>query len=157
MTGKTVLVIEDGNEYIDVLSRFVTEFNYEQAHDGQTALQLLQQGTADLIYLDMRFDRTPRDLLIGDHSQQTKRFGGDVERAWQFLEKNQGLFILNYLHQNGVTDTPVVVSHDFSNQPTRWAHLSKTYPNLSWLPDTITPENISERFKRALSQKLSNR
>ena len=151
MSQPTVLVIEDGNEYLNVLSRFISGYKYLQAHDGRSALTFLEQGVAALVYLDMRFDRTPRHLLLGDHAQQTSKFGGDTERAWQFLEKNQGLFILNHLSVMGYTSIPVVLSHDFSNQPARWKHLSTTYPNLSWLPDTVTPENIHEHFTSVLA------
>ena len=58
MSRQVVLVVEDGDEYLNVLTRFVPEYQYLQAHDGQQALNLLRTEPVDLVYLDMRFDRT---------------------------------------------------------------------------------------------------
>ena len=37
LEGRTVLIVEDGNEYLDNLSRFVLGPAYLQAHDGKSA------------------------------------------------------------------------------------------------------------------------
>lgn len=153
MTRPMVLVVEDGDEYLNVLTRFVSEYEYLQAHDGQQALDFLRSKPVDLVYLDMRFDRTHQHLLLGDHAVQTDKFGGDEKRAWRFLEKNQGLFILNHIYSAGFDETPMVLSHDFSSQPTRWQHLLRSYPNLSWLPDTLSPKDIRDHFTDILRTK----
>jgi CheY-like chemotaxis protein len=150
MTGQVVLVVEDGDEYLNVLTRFVPEYHYLQAHDGQQALNLLRTETIDLVYLDMRFDRTHEHLLLGDREKQATKFGGDEKRARRFLEKNQGLFILNHLCTEGFATTPMVLSHDFSSQSTRWQHLSRSYRNLSWLSDTLSPADIRAHFSSIL-------
>ncbi len=146
-----ILVVEDGDEYLNVLTRFVPQYRYLQAHDGHTAATLLAQNPISLVYLDMRFDRIHRELLIGDHRQQTEKFGGNEERAWKFLEKNQGIFILNHLCTQGFADIPMTLSHDFSGESVRWKHLSSTYANLTWLPDTVTPTDLINHFNGILS------
>ena len=110
----TVLIIEDGNEYLENLSRFVPEPDYVQTHNGSEALAALQKGGIDLIYLDMRFDRIPLTDLLGNHVQATKQQNGDPTRAWRYLQNNQGLFILNYLSTKGHTNTPTIISYDFT-------------------------------------------
>jgi len=150
MTEPLILVVEDGDEYLDVLTRFVDGYRYHQVHDGHHALAALKSEPIDAVYLDMRFDRIPRDRLLGDHQAQVEKFGGDTERAWSFLEKNQGLFILNHLCRSGFEDTPMVLSYDFSTQTTRWQHLAGTYANLSWLVDTVTPDDIRTHFNSVL-------
>ena len=84
-----VLVIEDGNEYLELLERFVSSYNYLQAHSGAEALDYLRNVDVSLIYLDMCFDRTPRSDLLGDVTTITPRHGGDTERAWRFIARNQ--------------------------------------------------------------------
>lgn len=145
-----VLVVEDGNEYLELLERFVTDYRYLQAHSGAEALQHLRNGNISLIYLDMCFDRTPRGELLGDVATIAPRHGGDDERAWRFIARNQGLFILDRLKRDGFGHLPVLLSHDFSSQPTRWMHLKGLYPQLAWVPDDITPQEISTRIKNAL-------
>ena len=62
-----VLVVEDGDEYLTNLSTFVADgFSYRQAKSGSEACQMMGEQTPDLVYLDMRFDRTPEDLLLGN-------------------------------------------------------------------------------------------
>jgi len=54
-----VLIVEDGDEYYENLSRFVPGFRYLQAHGATVALELLERESIGLVYLDMRFDRLP--------------------------------------------------------------------------------------------------
>ena len=138
----TILVVEDGDEYIDVLTRFVDGYRYIQVHSGTEAVHALQTMPIDAIFLDMRFDRIERSTLLGDHAALMQTHANDAERAWKFLEKNQGLYILNAIYEANYGHLPVIISHDFSGQPTRQAHLKKTYPSLSWISDTLTPASI---------------
>jgi CheY-like chemotaxis protein len=140
----TVLIIEDGNEYLDNLSRFVPEPNYIQTHNGAEALVALRRGSIDLIYLDMRFDRIPLTDLLGDHVQATKQQNGDPARAWRHLQNNQGLYILNYLGEEGHTNTPTIISYDFSREAKRFAFLQKKNPNIGWVADAVTPNEIRQ-------------
>jgi len=148
----TVLVLEDGDEYLDNLSRFVPGPRYVQAHDGGSALALLQAGPVHLVYLDMRFDRIARDRLLGDIDAATRDHGGDVERAWRSLANHQGLYLLAALREAGWATLPVLLAYDFSREPARVAFLQKQHPALAWLPDAVTPDEIRLRIGSLLAR-----
>lgn len=152
MTEPTVLIVEDGDEYLDSLSRFVPGPKYVQAHSGEKALEILSDRKVDLIYLDMRFDRIPNGDLMGDHVQVTRENNGDPERAWRHLQINQGLYILQALRAFGHQDMPVILAYDFSRQAKRFEHLSQIHPSLRWVPDAVTPTEIIALMERLLGQ-----
>jgi len=101
-----VLVIEDGEEYTRTLTRFCADvFDFARAGDGSEALALLagesEAPAFDRIFLDMRFDRVSPGVLLGDLASTAERFNGDPNRARQFLEDNQGAYILAALRFDG--------------------------------------------------------
>lgn len=145
-----VLVVEDGNEYLTNLSTFVAEgMEYSQAQSGAEACEMAARIQPDLIYLDMRFDRTPVEDLLGDMVQLTGRFNGDMARARRFQEDNQGLFILRALRQSGFKQ-PVILSYDFGAEERRFATLSARDPGLSYCPDYADAKEIRAAIERAL-------
>ena len=143
-----ILIIEDGNEYLDNLSRFVPGFTYRQAHTGAEAVRQLSREPADLIYLDMRFDRIPISDLLGDHAEATRRHNGDPARAWRHLQDNQGLYILSHLRKEQCGHFPVILAYDFTQEQRRFEFLSKQHPLLAWVPDAVTPDEIRELVVR---------
>jgi CheY-like chemotaxis protein len=145
---KTVLIVEDGDEYLENLSRFVPGPRYLQAHSGPEALEVLARERVDVVYLDMRFDRTPRPLLLGDHEAATRENNGDPLRGWRYLETNQGLFVLDALRRAGHGALPVILAYDFSRERRRLQHLQGLHPNLSWVPDAVTPDEIRALLDR---------
>jgi CheY-like chemotaxis protein len=145
----TVLIIEDGDEYLENLSRFVPGPQYLQARSGSAALALLAGEAIDLVYLDMRFDRIPREDLLGDHAAATKEHNGDPLRGWRYLENNQGLFILDVLTRSGYGAVPVILAYDFSREATRLKHLQRRYTQLHWVSDAVTPDGIRALIERA--------
>lgn len=146
----TVLVVEDGDEYLDNLSLTVPGPSYLQAHDCAEALTLLAEAPVRLLYLDMRFDRIERTRLVGDHAALTRKHNGDPERAYRYLANNQGLFILHMLAQAGHGLLPTILAYDFSRELARFAHLQARHPGLTWVPDAITPGAIRDRMQRLL-------
>jgi len=150
LNGLRVLVVEDGDEYYDSLTRFVPGPRYLRADGAAAALATLQKDGADLVYLDMRFDRIPRAKLIGDHAAAARAHNGDPKRGWRYLQNHQGLFILNALADAGHGQLPVVLSYDFQREPARWKALSSRYPRLRWLTDTATPTQIRHTILSAL-------
>jgi CheY-like chemotaxis protein len=148
----TVLIVEDGNEYLENLSRFVEGPEWVQVHNGADALARLRQGGIDLVYLDMRFDRIPLADLLGDHAAATRQHNGDPARAWRYLQNNQGLFILNHLGANGFAKVPCILSYDFSREARRFDFLQQQYPNIGWVSDAVTPDEI-----RRLMEQLTGR
>lgn len=144
-TPPTVLIVEDGDEYLQNLSRFVPGPRYVQAHSGGEALSLLARERVDLVYLDMRFDRIPSGDLLGDHAAATREHNGDPVRAWRYLANNQGLYILDALRQGGHR-LPVILAYDFSREPQRFRHLQRSYSPLTWVADAVRPEEIRARL-----------
>ena len=138
----TVLIVEDGNEYLENLSRFVEGPRYLQAHNAAQAVALLRTDSVDLVYMDMRFDRIPLRDLMGDHAQATRRHNGDPERGWRYLQNNQGLYILTHIKEAGFGTVPTVLAYDFSREPRRFDFLRKTHPRIGWVPDSVTPDGI---------------
>ena len=130
-----VLVVEDGDEYLTNLSTFVAEgFGYRQAHSGIDACRMVREQVPDLVYLDMRFDRTPEGELLGNMVELVARFNGDVARARRFQQDNQGLFVLRALRETGFTG-PVILSYDFGPEERRFRSLSARDPALFYCPD----------------------
>ena len=147
---RTVLIVEDGNEYLENLSRFVQGPRYLQSHDGRSAVELLKHERVDLLYLDMRFDRIELPLLLGDHAAAKAEHNQDTNKAWKYLQNNQGLFILEAVRKAGFVGVPVVLAYDFSREEKRFGHLKRVHPSLNWVPDAVTPSDI-----RALMERLT--
>lgn len=147
----TILIVEDGDEYLQSLSQFVQGHLYLQAHNGSQALQTLQKQHVDLIYLDMRFDRIDRGDLLGDHQEVCLENNGDTAKAWRHLQNNQGLYILSALKEAGHAERPIVLAYDFTNEERRWQFLRKNYPRLFWVADAVSPEEIQALIQKAHS------
>lgn len=147
MTAPRVLVVEDGHEYINNLTRFLGEdFDFTRAGDGPAALALLSGERFDAIFLDMKFDRA--DVLLGDLGATQRRFAGDAARAKRFLENNQGAYVLAALREAGHAQ-PVIFSYDFDSEPRRLRNLQRRYGPLDYLNDTATPADIRDKLRRA--------
>lgn len=143
-----VLVIEDGFEYSETLQRFLGDaFEWERAGSGPQAFQQLQGEEPDVIFLDMRFDRSPQDEMLGDLEEVADRFNGDPVQARRFLEDHQGNYILAALRDRGCT-IPVLWSYDFDSEPRRWSRLQQRYAPVDYLPDNASPTEIQTRLRR---------
>jgi ActR/RegA family two-component response regulator len=153
MMDTVVLIIEDGDEYLDSLSQFVQGPEYLQAKSGEQAVEILQTRAVDLIYLDMRFDRVPMTDLLGDHVKATREHNGDPLRAYKFLQNNQGLFILEKLRKENLAHIPVILAYDFSRQQKRYEHLRRIHQSLRWVPDAVTPTEIRNLMNECISER----
>ena len=153
MDAVTVLVIEDGDEYLENLTRFVPGPSYLQAHCGQDAVTILRNNPVDIIYLDMRFDRIPETDLLGDRDAAIREHNGDAARGLKYLMNNQGLFILAALKREGFGSLPVVVAYDFSKEPRRFENLRRTYPSLEWVSDAVSFEEVVSLFGSIVGEK----
>jgi CheY-like chemotaxis protein len=142
-----VLIVEDGDEYFENLTRFVPGPRYLQAQGARAALEALEAQTVSVVYLDMRFDRLPPEALVGD-LERALREQGSLERAQRHLAQHQGLFILQALREHGYAELPVILAYDFSREPQRFERLSRLHPSLTWVPDAISPEEIRARLAR---------
>ncbi len=151
MSDIRVLVVEDGTEYTDTLSRFLTEgFGFVRAGSGPEALERLAEGSFDVVFLDMRFDRVAEDRLLGDPAEAADRFNGDAVQARRFLEDHQGTYVLAELRAQGHAQ-PVLMSYDFSWEPRRWRNLSARYGPLDFLVDVASPTEVAQRLRALVS------
>lgn len=142
-----VLVIEDGLEYYDTLSRFLpSDFTVSRAGSGPDALRWLQTQAADVVYLDMRFDRAPAHELLGDLNVAAERFNGDPVAGRAFLEDHQGTYVLAALREAGY-QAPVLISYDFSGEPKRLARLQARFSPVADLPDGAGPADVAARLR----------
>src|SRR5689334_22974506 len=130
-----VLIVEDGSEYTECLTRFVPTVAWERAGTGPRALQALAGGGYDAVFLDMRFDRAPAAELLGDPSELADRFNGDHVAARRFLADHQGTFVLAAIRSAGHR-LPVVLSYDFSDEPRRFERLAARHGPLRYVRDT---------------------
>jgi len=153
MDKPAILIVEDGNEYFEIFSRFVTGPIYHQAHNGDEALEILKCLKIDIIFMDMRFDRIPQNKLLGNHAQITHLCNGDPNRAWQYLQNNQGLYILEAMKNEGFFDLKIIISYDFSREESRFLELKKTYPKLEYLADTHGTDALYQHFEILLGKK----
>lgn len=142
---KRVLVVEDGDEYVETLRRFLSHrFAFERAGSGPEALRLLATGGWDAVFLDMCFDRVPDDLLLGDPRDSAERFGGDPVRGRAFLQEHQGVHVLAAMREAGHR-VPVLLSHDFTAEPRRFERLAARHGPLDQLPDFV-PAEVERRL-----------
>ena len=153
MESSTVLVIEDGDEYLENLTRYVPGPTYLQAHCGEDAVDILRNAPVDIIYLDMRFDRIPESKLLGDKEAAIREHNGDAMRGMKYIVNNQGLYILAALRQAGFADLPVVVAYDFSKEPRRFDNLKRNYPRLQWVSDVVSFGEVINIFGAILESR----
>ena len=123
---KRLLVIEDGSEYVEFAQLFLADhFEVRVARSAAEALRELASPGADALLLDLRFDRAPADVLVGDIDATARRlFGGDRARALRYLQDQQGALILGELRAAGYHQ-PAVFVHDFPSR--RIDNLRKLY------------------------------
>lgn len=141
-----ILVIEDGSEYTETLSRFLGErFDFERAGSGPAALARLAEATFDAVFLDMKFDRAPEGELLGDVDEVADRFNGDPVAARRHLEEHQGTYVLAALREAGHA-VPVLLSYDFSVEPRRWERLAARFAPVDHLPDLASPAEVASRL-----------
>jgi CheY-like chemotaxis protein len=141
-----ILVVEDGHEYSELLTRFLGEqFCFQRAGDGFQALELLQQESWALMFLDVCFDRIPVERLIGDLNVVSERFNGCQERGVQHLQAQQGIYILAEVRKHQFA-LPVLLSKDFIHDMSRWNRLSERYGPIRFLSDNAGPAEMSQCF-----------
>ena len=145
---RTILVIEDGTEYVDALRSLASGESVEllRAADADEARGALAERRVDAVFLDVVFDRTAPEKLAGELETQIRRFGGDRPRAERHLAENQGFYLLNELAEVLPATVPVVIAYDFSGEPERLAALRRTRSNLSGLPDGTPISAVLERL-----------
>jgi hypothetical protein len=128
-----LLVIEDGTEYEEFANAFlVPPFVVTAAHTAAESLTAMSTRPPAALLLDMRFERTPTEDLLGDVEGTAKRlFAGDRERARRHLVDQQGALVLASLREAGC-HAPAVFVHDFPAR--RLENLRKLYGRVGAVP-----------------------
>jgi hypothetical protein len=130
---KTLLVIEDGNEYTDFARLFLgAHFQILSEKRCADTLACLRSQVVDGLLIDVRFDRAPEADLIGDVAATAARlFAGDRERSLRHLQDQQGVLILAELRAAGFKQKAVFI-HEFL--PRRLENLRRLYGPICALP-----------------------
>ena len=137
---RTLLVVEDGTEYTDAFRSLVANDSRDsldllRAGDGEEARRTLTERRVDALFLDVVFDRTPSQRLLGNLEDLIRRFGGDRRRAERHLAENQGFYLFSELAPLLPASVPVVLAYDFSLEPERLAALRRTRERLAGITD----------------------
>jgi hypothetical protein len=128
-----LLVIEDGAEYVEFARVFLgDDFAVASARSAADASARLATDGADLLLIDLRFERAPAEALVGDLAATAARlFDGDEVRALRYLQDQQGTLILEALRRAGHRQ-PALFVHDFP--PRRLANVRALYGDVSAVP-----------------------
>jgi hypothetical protein len=150
---RTLLVVEDGTEYTDAFRSLVANDSRDsldllRAGDGEEARRILAERRVDALFLDVVFDRTASDRLLGNLEDLIRRFGGDRRRAERHLAENQGFYLFNDLAPLLPESVPVVLAYDFSLEPERLAALRRTSGRLSGVTDGTPISEVLETLRK---------
>jgi CheY-like chemotaxis protein len=131
---RRVLVIEDGCEYAEFARLFLgPDLAVIAAQSATEALRLAASDPPDVLLVDLRFDRAPAAVLIGDVDATAERlFAGDRARALRHLQDQQGVLILAELRKSGHAQ-PAVFVHDFPAR--RLDNLRRLYGDVRAVPN----------------------
>jgi hypothetical protein len=142
-----LLVIEDGDDYTTFAKLFLSDrFQPVCAKSLRDALPHAKQAVA--ILLDLRFDLSPQEDLIGDIVEvSNKLFGGDANRALSYLKENQGILILAELRKQNC-HAPALIINDLPAR--RLANLRSLYGKVAAVPD-FDANSMKVAFSELLS------
>ena len=145
-----LLIVEDGQEYLDFFRLFLgEEHDYLHAQTGAEALDSLEQEQVDMVILDMRFERSREEDLLGDVDQvATDYFGGDVDRARRYIYDNQGTLVLAELRAAGHLH-PALFVHDMPKR--KLENLRRLYGRVHTVP-TFDATRIRGEIGSALGE-----
>ncbi len=112
---KTILVIEDGDEYEKFARLFLEDHAViHAAHSMEEAHLLMKELKVDAFLIDLRFDRARDSQLVGGVEETATRvFSGDIGLAVKYLKDNQGTLILKEIREAGHHQRAVFV-HEFA-------------------------------------------
>jgi hypothetical protein len=133
MSLQHLLIIEDGSEYTEFARLFLQlDFVIHQAQSARKTLEALLRIQMAALLIDLRFDRAPAEVLLGDVAVTAVRlFGGNQGRALRYLQDQQGVLILAEVRRHGYRQ-PALFIHDFPAR--RLANLRKLYGEVSAVP-----------------------
>ncbi|MEP6994037.1 MAG: hypothetical protein ABI968_05895 [Acidobacteriota bacterium] len=149
MKRRVVLVVEDGVEYTEGFARLSgggERADFVRAGNASEARGILSDRLVDAVFLDMVFDRTPQDQLVGDVAGLMARFGGDRAQAMHYLARHEGFYLIRELSPLIPAGARVILAYDFSSDPERLGALRASLPSLEGLPEGITLSQLVARL-----------
>jgi len=128
-----ILIVEDGTEYLEFFRLFLKgEHEYLHAKSCAEAMAHLEGEEVRAVVMDMRFDRTPPEDLIGDVEEVAGTyFGGDVDRAQRYVHDNQGTLILARMRET-CREQPVLFVTDMPGR--KLDNLRRLYGRIHAVP-----------------------
>jgi len=141
---KVILVVEDGTEYIEAFRRLAGAdsrspgLELVRAGDADEARRVLEERRVDGVFLDVVFDRTPREKLCGEPT-----------RSPEHLASQQGFYLAAELAGLLASVACVVIAYDFANEPGRLAALRERLPSLEGVEDGTPLSRVLERLLSA--------
>src|SRR5262249_36412798 len=123
-----------------------TAVEWLHAPDAAAARRLLAQRAVDAIFLDVVFDRTPAEDLVGDREGLIARFSGDRERALAHLATHQGFYVAAALGAARPPGAPVLLAFDFTADPARLAALREKVPGLQGVEEGASASKLVDRL-----------
>jgi hypothetical protein len=149
MTLRTILVVEDGTEYVDAFRQLApegAEAEWLYAPDAAAARRLLAEHAVGAMFLDVVFDRTPPEALAGDLEGLVARFSGDRDRALAHLAENQGFYVAAELAPVIPPGVRVLLAYDFTADPARLAALQESLPGLEGVEEGASASRLVRRL-----------
>ena len=136
---KTILIVEDGTEYRDAFRRLSPEgasgsVEWLHASNAAAARRLLDEHPVDAVFLDVVFDRTPPEDLVGS--------GADPAS----LAARQGFHVAAALAPALRPGVRVLLAYDFTDDPGRLAALRRTIPALEGVEEGESASRLVERL-----------
>jgi CheY-like chemotaxis protein len=145
---RRLLVIEDGDEYLEFARVFLRGWELLPAKSGAEALDRLAQPV-DALFIDLRFERARPEALVGDLDGTAARlFAGNRGRALRHLQDQQGTLILASLRAAG-HQQPAVFVHPFPAR--RLENLRRLYGIVEAVPQ-FDAAAIDQALQAALSR-----
>ena len=146
---RVVLIVEDGTEYRDGFRRLSPEgaaVEWLHASDAAAARRLLAQREVDAVFLDVVFDRTPPEALVGDREALAARFAGDRGRALAHLAAHQGFYVAADLAPVLPPGVLVLIAFDFTSDPERLETLRRTISGLEGVEEGVSASRLVRRL-----------
>jgi hypothetical protein len=152
--GIDILIVEDGDDELRRLSESLKgSFRLRHVLTGREASATLNKcPTVELVYLTMEFPTTPEDDLLGAEDVVFARFADDEDKAIQFLQANQGAFILHHLRRKVKRPVPVLFAHDFSSELERWDTMTSRYDNVYYCRSDMGAIDVADLIRTIIEK-----
>ena len=142
-----ILVVEDGFEYTRALERIADgAAEFVRAADAEEAEGLLRRSAFDAVFLDVVFDRTPVERLVGRGDELDGRFGRNAAGATEHLANRQGFYIADVLAPVLTPSARVIMAYDFTADPERLELLRARIPSLEGIREGTGLDDVLARL-----------